>query len=152
GFRRMSTTLLFALALSQNPPAGLDKPITLAEPGASAASVIERIAQETGAKLTTDPNVRREPILLSIRNRPAQEDINSIARALGCAWTDRSGTLHLVTDKARIDELAKKRDQLFRASLAAGVETTLKEMEPKDWGGDSGKQAVKEELDKLLKI
>src|SRR6478672_7444885 len=71
--------------------AGLEKPITYCETKIPLGELVQRVAEETGVRLTAAPEVADEPVAVIVNALPARELLAQLARLLDYQWSRRSG-------------------------------------------------------------
>src|SRR5688500_15969385 len=66
--------------------AALDKPITLTETKIPLGELIQKVAAESGVKLTAHPTTADEPVAVVVKELPARELLVQLADLLDYLW------------------------------------------------------------------
>ncbi len=99
--------------------AALARPVTYSETKIPLGELIQRVAADTGVKLTTSAEVVDEPVAVVVKEMPARELLEQLAEMLDYLWSQR-GKPGEERFEIWQDVAAKQREEALRnASLAA---------------------------------
>lgn len=100
----------------------LDRPVSIETNGDSVAALANQLSEKTGAKIKAGPSVRKQIVVVQVREKPLKQFLDKVGQALGATWTEQAGeiTIHrtdaqekgqIATElKAKIDALKEWRD------------------------------------------
>jgi beta-lactamase regulating signal transducer with metallopeptidase domain len=98
----------------------LDKRVTFTETKIPLGELVQRIAADTGARLTAVPEVADEPVAVVVREIPARELLEQLADLLDYTWS-RRGKGEQMRCEIWQDLASKQREEALRNSLRADV-------------------------------
>lgn len=100
----------------------LDRPVSIETNGDSVAALADQLSEKTGAKIKAGPSVRKQIMVVQVREKPLKQFLDQVGQALGATWTEQAGEITIYrTDaqekgqiatelKAKIDALERWRD------------------------------------------
>jgi hypothetical protein len=106
--------------------AALDKPITLSNTRIALGEVVQKVAAETGVKLTAHPTTADEPVAVVVKELPARELLVQLAELLDYLWV-RQGKEGAWRYELWQDVAARKREEAAREATFAAVQKQLDE-------------------------
>jgi hypothetical protein len=106
--------------------AGLARRVTYTETKVPLGELVEKVAGETGVKLTAGRSVADEPVAVVVKEMPARELLDQLAGLLDYQWS-RQG--HEGAWRYEIDQdlAAKQREEALRQAQMVAVEKRLRE-------------------------
>jgi hypothetical protein len=105
---------------------GLDKRITYTEVKVPLGELVQKVAADTGVKLTAAQSVAEEPVAVVVSDLPASQFLEELAELLDYRWSrwGKQGAWRYEIDQ---DLASKEREEALRQSALADVERRLRE-------------------------
>jgi hypothetical protein len=106
--------------------AGLAKPVTSTETKIPLGELVQKVAADTGVKLSASPEVADEPVAVVVKDLPARELLEQVADLLDYLWSKR-GKPGEERYEIWQDLPAKQREQALREAVVREAEREFQE-------------------------